>query len=334
MNSESFDLSSISRGRSLILCTAALMVLIFHSSYQFEHSLMAFLVESGYMGVDLFLFVSGVGLYYSFSGNPDVRTFYKHRAVRILPAFLIVSVAWNLFRYPGSVKAFLENITLISFYTRGDRTFWYFALIIPLYIVYPVIHMLIQKYRGFAAAGMIVAVLVLSALFTKCFWQFSLIEIAFARIPVFICGVWLAPSIKAGKKAPAVWLWVCLAVLIGCNAILYYNIVEQITIQRFICCPIAVSWAFLLSALNEHMRKGRFYSVLIWIAGLSMELYLIQEKALALITPVFPAVDSHNIVLNLCVYPVTFFAAYLLHLLCERITGRKQLKNAVEGKVK
>lgn len=323
MTKKTFNLSSISNARGLILCTATLMILVFHSSYQIDQSALAFLVSSGYMGVDLFLFVSGIGLYYSLSNNPDVKAFYIRRAVRIIPALFIVSFVWNIFHYPGNIKAFLENLFLVSFYMRGDRTFWYFALIIPLYAVYPLIHKLIVKFHSWAAIVMIAAVVFLSAVFTRRFWQFSLVEIAFARIPVFICGVWFAPYIKTGRPISRAWLLVCAAALIGLNLVLYFHLVEQITIQRFICCPIAISWVFLLAALNEHMTRGKFYSVLIWIGSLSMELYLIQEKVLSVVTPLFPVMDRHLVLLNLCVYPITFALAYLLHLICSWLTKRK-----------
>lgn len=49
-----------------------------------------FIHRIGFYGVDIFLFLSGLGVYFSLMKRPNVLRFYKARLVRILPAYVIV----------------------------------------------------------------------------------------------------------------------------------------------------------------------------------------------------------------------------------------------------
>lgn len=53
----------------------------------------------GSIGVEIFVFLSGMGLYYSFSKNDDMRQFFKKRFKRILIPYLYVgTIFWVLKR--------------------------------------------------------------------------------------------------------------------------------------------------------------------------------------------------------------------------------------------
>ena len=43
----------------------------------------------GSSGVEIFLFLSGMGLFYSLSGDPRLSSFYRKRLRRVLPAYLV-----------------------------------------------------------------------------------------------------------------------------------------------------------------------------------------------------------------------------------------------------
>jgi len=111
----------------------AICAVIFH--HQFSGPLTAlhpqlfgidlqFLYKSGWLGVNLFFILSGLVLYLPyttkqrhFSGWQDVLSFYKHRALRLLPAFYLITVAQSVFsgRQPFDTSAHTaETITLLT----------------------------------------------------------------------------------------------------------------------------------------------------------------------------------------------------------------------------
>ena len=79
----------------------------------------------GSSGVEIFLFLSGMGLFYSLSGDPRLSEFYRKRLTRILPAYLVLGGAgWLildiLLRKTGWLR-FLLDFSTLSFWTEGER---------------------------------------------------------------------------------------------------------------------------------------------------------------------------------------------------------------------
>lgn len=53
----------------------------------------------GNLGVDIFLLLSGMGLYYSCKKNFEVGLFYKKRIKRIFVPYLFISIGYWILRY-------------------------------------------------------------------------------------------------------------------------------------------------------------------------------------------------------------------------------------------
>lgn len=52
----------------------------------------------GNCGVDIFLLLSGMGLYYSFSKNSNILEFYKKRFVRVLVPYLMLALPYLIWK--------------------------------------------------------------------------------------------------------------------------------------------------------------------------------------------------------------------------------------------
>lgn len=90
-------LKQISKYRFELLGVATLMIIICHSSnfVNFGNSKMDFMIRKivtyGNLGVPIFAFLSGWGIYYSLDKKTDLRDFYFRRFKRtILPYLCIV----------------------------------------------------------------------------------------------------------------------------------------------------------------------------------------------------------------------------------------------------
>jgi peptidoglycan/LPS O-acetylase OafA/YrhL len=95
-------------------------VMFFHSSYAVgTYPIISKIKGYGNMGVDFFLLLSAIGLFYSMTKKGSVLAFYKKRAWRILPATIICLTPWIIYlSYTGrniSVTRFTLDITSLGF---------------------------------------------------------------------------------------------------------------------------------------------------------------------------------------------------------------------------
>ena len=315
-----FNLGHISSARGLLFFVATAMIMIFHSPLQFHNPVIEFLKEYANLGVDVFLFLSGFGLYYSFSRDPNWLSFYKKRAIRILPCLILVSAIWYLLINHSGIREWIYHASLLAFFREGDRIYWFFAVLIPLYIAYPVIHWILEKLHSIGAVLMVAAVVVFCVVFSRFYpTLFSFWEIAIARIPVFICGAWMAPAIKQGKTISTVWIWVSLAAFIARNAVMYLLPVN-VTVERFLFWPLAVSVVMMVSWLDGKLKHGAVYRALVWLGGLSMEIYLLQERVLYFLRPYMSGIDDRNLILTIVLWSITVPLAVVLQQVCALIT--------------
>ena len=194
MNNKTHIPEIISKNRSLLMGVAILMVIMYHAfCCNLPMGPVSHILRYGYLGVDIFIFLSAIGLCYSFEKN-SIRRFYTNRIIRILPLFLCLVV----FRYVYdclfggcnlSYIDFFSMASTLSFWGIGNGVFvdWYLSTIIWLYLIFPIFYSLIKK------IGMVV-VIVLSLfcisllIYTDLRWEYVC---AVGRLPIFVAGIYL-----------------------------------------------------------------------------------------------------------------------------------------------
>ena len=103
--------------------------------------LLNFLFGKGYLGVDIFLFLSCYGLCYSFE-NRSLRDYYLQRVKRLFPIYLlfvlVLVVAYaSLSPYSQVATAALQLTGLSNFF--GLELEWYIPALIIIYALFPLI---------------------------------------------------------------------------------------------------------------------------------------------------------------------------------------------------
>lgn len=126
----------ISDNRSYLMGIAMVSIMLFHQDWIYGwNPIFAFFHFYGNWGVDVFLFVSGFGLYYSLKNDHRVIPFYKRRIIRILPLCILC----GLFRYivdhilPVGVGGYPTGVhevtsdwmTILSWINGLFRLFWF-----------------------------------------------------------------------------------------------------------------------------------------------------------------------------------------------------------------
>ena len=91
------ELANISRFRGELMGAAMLFIILFHVALPREDAFYG-LRRMGNVGVDMFLFLSGIGLWFSWMKTPSARHFFIRRYLRIYPTWLIIAC---LFYIPG-----------------------------------------------------------------------------------------------------------------------------------------------------------------------------------------------------------------------------------------
>ncbi|MBQ2944424.1 MAG: acyltransferase [Ruminococcus sp.] len=333
-----YSLSALSTTRDLLFGLATLMIIIFHSYVNINtampnHPVLAGILSliryHGNKGVDMFLFMSGIGLYYSMSSNPRLRDFYKKRATRILPAVFIVSFIWFAFDTPAGINGYFEDVFFVSFFTRGVRNFWYFILMIFLYAIYPLIHKFFKSTGVIGAITSVVVVVALNFVLMETAPLFySRIEIALTRIPVFLLGAFAGKYVKEGKKIS--WAWIVLSAIGIIGIYIFYHFepfVELVYLYRYIGGVFAICHLFLFSAIFSKWRMGALGTFLVWLGGYSMEIYLIHEKAAVIFNKSFHTSDSSGIVYYIAIFFITVIFAMALKAICQNLDKNLFYKN-------
>lgn len=293
-------ISYISKYRTQIMGAAMIWVMWFHSASYYE-GILDFIHDIGFYGVDVFLLVSGLGLYFSLRKSKSIGEFYKKRAVRILPAYLIIAISWYCFyktEVPISDK--ILSVSCIN-YWRGsiyglkEYFDWFIPTLLVIYILTPFYFKAFEKAKGkwqFTALCSVISPILCVILF-----QFGKQPIygAIVRIPVFLVGFHLGYFLYEKKEEhPSNWM-ALLATLIA-GLILGYNIQRHLdnpTIHWGINCYAALLVAPGLSSLFGtialYLEKtlkivGKVILFPFYVCGrYSLEIYLLHQRFIEII---------------------------------------------------
>ncbi len=196
----------ISKYRTELMALAMFAILLTHLGTPFPSLIIERFRILCQGGVDMFLFLSGFGLYYSGQKNTSPLQFYAKRAKRIFPAFWLIwfltllsshKLHWADFLWGGSTLPFW--ISSLSKYIFA----WFVSLIVALYALFPFYFRLFKKRPVLATALGTGLGLLLTGLYV---YHFQVVRpggqnryiLPAARLPIFFIGVyaghWLRPE--------------------------------------------------------------------------------------------------------------------------------------------
>lgn len=245
-------------------------------------------IQHGNCGVEIFLFLSGVFLYYSMKRKRStVSAFYRKRVLRIfLPLFLIDGLYWgytNIIQQHSFIQ-FFKNITFYSFWFERNGIVWFVALIVWLYFIYPLIFKYVLEPYGASRKSLAIIVLLCILVYGWCYslnnifgfsahkWYMTT-EIAWTRIPVFFLGCYVGPLVYE-KKTIDDWVLICSAIISAWGFYFFYHpfgLVKWYRVQYLLVGPSFAIWgAILINALNNKYIN----EILAFFGTISLELYL------------------------------------------------------------
>lgn len=138
------EFSLFSRYRTELMGGAVFGVVIAHFLLYSQHEMHIINFTSRLIYTQGLLFLSGFGLYYSYSNDKNIIRFYKKRINRLYMPFVLISFVFllcHVLRQKESIWDFFAYLTTIAFWYKGNYYgMWYVAVSLLLYLIYPFIY--------------------------------------------------------------------------------------------------------------------------------------------------------------------------------------------------
>ena len=271
----------------------------------------------GYLGVGLFLVLSGFCIHLPFArkrnevGSYDFnwRKFYLRRLWRLYPAygasvigtFILLLLATHGSSFVTAVPSFGDLFTHLTL-THGyfDRYFygivdvyWSLALEFQLYLAYPIFLYLFRKAgltRSIAfltiasLAWRLIAMNVFHSQLISVAWTgpYAMMGCIFARMPEWLFGAWLAEWFVSGAAHRAARLPLAFAA----GGVLFMTIVTTLvqSLWIFTDALFGLGFAFMIAAAISSPRKenvrppSKIYRSMVWMGTISYSLYLFHMQ--------------------------------------------------------
>ena len=256
--------------RSYLMGFAIMWVILFHSGMfpSFYHIkdvyFLSLLFGNGYLGVDIFIFLSVFGLCHSYCGN-TMKTFYLHRFRRLFPMYwiylAIMAVFFPMVIKGQTLKFFLLQSTGGASFLK-DRIEWYIPFLILIYLTFPFLY----KVFDFLYKRKLVEIVVFLSVFAmRWVSKIPMDDYCLTRFPLIL----LAMQTFRSREEPAGYLRTY-----GCALLSVVVFTNQTSLAFSVMMPTLL---FFLSQMP--LDRLPFKKTFSRIGKYTLEIYLAQNIA-------------------------------------------------------
>lgn len=301
------DLGRISRYRGELMGFAIIIVMLFHVGLPRSDAFYG-LRRMGNLGVDIFFFLSGIGLWYSWTKRQDLWKFYFNRALRIYPAWLIVAGYFYLSRFSparpsyalpfgGTGDAAVDSYIDLAgdvlfnwdFWLYDELTFWYVPATMMLYLFAPPYMELVRRhpvFRWLVVLPLMWCIVVQYV--TPVHQAVGHIEIFWSRVPIFFLGINCAEAVRRKDVLDRqAWWMVAVFFAFSLWACVWLEQMRHgkfpLYIERMLYIVLAVTAILIMTEVFDRTKSLSFrrFSVngaFAWVGGISLEMYLVHVE--------------------------------------------------------
>lgn len=279
-----------------------LWIMLFHAGFEAPDNMILralwyfFISFGGGIGVPIFLILSGMGLMYSELRNSHVgkwNIWANKRFIRIIPAYIIVASIYYFLK-GESLYGVGYNLIFLNFVREGQWDFWYIALIIFCYAIFPFVVSLCRKYSP------LIVIVSLSVLSWIIAYSLNLcmshiyrnVEIFIHRIPCFLMGIYIGYLLynKRGKEYN--YLICSCLILEGLIFFLPYKFIGDMRWTfTFMSFPVLC----LISAIIPIFKLTN--KIFIYLGKRSLEIYLVHVSFGNMLLKKFPDYPIFELIL-------------------------------------
>lgn len=332
----------ISRYRTALMGIAALWIWYFHCGMQLFvekqgilHEIAWYIKDVGFCGVDIFLLLSGMGLYYHFTKTEihtvkDYGNYILRRFSKIYKVFLPATIVFALIKN-WTFREFILNLTTYNNFARYVYShLWFVSCILLLYVIAPVFYVCVRYQKHYILTLTLMIVLEILLIFgTHDFIRDDLFLII-NRIPVFTLGFGIGKlehdnlwKRKIGYGIAGVTLIIGLIYTYYINSDKIKSVIPcqnslaniWVAFGIVVLIPTLLNWIEVRKCGKYLIRAFNFYGLI------SFEFYCYQEKIDAYI---FKNADS--IISDIMSLMVATVVAYAAHYLATHIDIKISLK--------
>ena len=276
---------SISDKRYFLMGISIVMIMLYHQLWVFNPLLKPFSYY-GYNGADLFFFLSGFGLTFSFKGKTPTQ-FYRRRLSRILPTCIVCGLCKLLITYFVSGFPPLVNALLMIF----GLDLWFIRALFIFYLFFPLFHHAAERW----GEKCLLAVLVLIP-FAFLYTSQDTFSGFYTRIPAFFLGILAAKGMLTINKFTLTAYAIAFFLSLYLRRLDWLNIWEFRGILTIYQLLFSISTPFVLYALTHLyniLHKVLLATIFCWLGAFTLELYLWHEYIYHL-TDIFKPLSPQN----------------------------------------
>ena len=202
------NLGLLSKYRTELMGVATLLIILCHMPAHgvVMPSPLSTVLSHGGAGCDIFLFLSGLGMYRSLSrlktSGGRILSWYKRRFARVLVPYLMICIPCFVYyaivdNWP--LTTLLLRLGTLSYWTEGWGL-WYVALTLILYLLTPVIDKINSLSQGHYWMWLLVLLSWSFGFFPEQSGVMEHVQFVLCRVPCFLLGYMYAKSILAEEN--------------------------------------------------------------------------------------------------------------------------------------
>ena len=316
------------KNKKVIMSFSALMIIIFHLWINItKPNTNIYLIETylryiGYIGVDIFFFVSA----YSLANNKidNYSNFIIKRFKKIYLKFIIFGVI-SFFFNKWSFLKLLKIIFGIEFLTKGGGSFlWFIPAIMIIYVFLPLYKKLDNKYKIITPIITIIIYLIL--VITLSINKKTTLLIFINRIPIILLGYYFSKLKIFEKLQKNNLLYYCVALCLTIFGLLfnYYLYMNHFYLSYFqdIFYVLAIPLILGVILLLDKIKVNKLFN---YLGSITLEVYAIQMIFGYSLTGKLVKIISNSFLINIISIVVVILIASFFNLIFNQKNIKKLL---------
>ena len=267
--------------RTAIMGIAMLCIMLFH---QYFTSVVPFNIfhNFGNWGVDVFVFLSGMGLVRSLEKNP-LSVYYKRRFKRIIPSCIMCGTTkYIIFILLGSSVAILKDGLKMGWWSLFSFDLWFIPTILILYAISPLLYRMLRKWPATTIIIISISMLI-NGLTLRPIIGFDwlspqgVLSHTIERLPVFAIGMFVSirkdwVDNKIIYSTLFLFIAVGIRILVKSGLQLHANTAYSFLTLAFGVPSLIIANNYFLKIVPNILKRG-----FIFMGEYSLELYLVHE---------------------------------------------------------
>ena len=319
---QKIDISIVLKCKQELMGVAIIWIFLFHSQFAQGVPIIGDVIEFGSHGVDVFFFLSAVGISCSLQKNDNPKLFFARRLQRIFPTlyfFLLcvhllgIKTGWS---HPTNLLQGICWYTTLGWWFNGMFSAqynyfyeWYIPTLLVFYLVTPFLFK-----RSTITLILVTICGMLISLFLSYNHILDNLRWSIQRVPIFVSGLLFYKIINGGFRDKSIVI-LLIGFLVGIILLAFAKIVSKdnnVFLLSIYRCSLVFSmpmFLWLISRAIVHFRLLK--KVFGFLGGISLQIYLlhIYNRPLSFVREYFVQSISLSIIIT---FLLVVILAYLI----------------------